>query len=201
MHSTASTTRAARFARIAVIPAGLLVSGLIVGQASYSAFTATTVNPINNWSSGTVALTDDDTNIAMFTATKLAPGSTGTKCIVVTSSGTVPSAVKLYGTTPATTNAFSGSINLSVVQGTGGTFGSCTGFTALATGSSVFTGTLAGFGTAATSFGTGTGNWAPTGTAAESRTYQFTYTVDAGAPNTTQGSTASIGFTWEAQSS
>ncbi len=193
------TARQTRAMRWAALPVALIVSGLVIGQASYAAFTSTTSNATNNWSVGTVALTDDDATTAMFTATNLAPGATGTKCIVVTSTGSLASTVKLYGTAPTTTNALSTHINLSVVQGTGGTFGSCTGFAPLAVGSSVYSGTLAGFGSAATSFATGLGTWTPTGTASESRTFQFTYTVSAAAPNTTQGGTASTGFTWEAQ--
>lgn len=193
------SVRTFKLARWAALPAALLASGALVATGSYSAFSATTSNPTNNWSVGTVALSDDDTNVAMFTATGLKPGSTGTKCIAVTSTGSLASAVKLYGTAPATTNALSTSINLTVTQGTGGSFGSCTGFTALATGSSIYTGTLAAFGTAATTFATGLGTWTPTGTASETRVYQFTYTIDPAAPNTTQGGTAAIGFTWEAQ--
>jgi hypothetical protein len=178
-----------------------VVSGLIIAPASYSAFTASTTSPASSWAVGTVALADDDSSTALFTATGLKPGSTGTKCIVVTSSGTLASTVKLYGTSPATTNALASSITLAVVQGTGGSFGSCTGFAPLASGSSVYSGTLAAFGTSATNFSNGLGNWAPTGSASETRTYQFTYTVDSAAPNSTQGGTASIGFTWEAQNS
>lgn len=181
--------------------AGLAASAGVIWQASYSAFSATTVNPTNNWSAGSVALSDDDSNTAMFTATNLKPGSTGTKCIAVTSTGSLASNVKLYGTSPATTNALSTSLNLTVTQGTGGSFGSCTGFTPLGTGSSVYTGTLASFGSTATNFATGLGTWAPTGTASETRVFQFTYTLDPAAPNTAQGGTASIGFTWEAQNS
>lgn len=195
------TARTARIARWAAIPLALLASGAVVATASYSAFSATTSNPTNNWAVGTVALSDDDANTAMFNATSLKPGSTGTRCIAVTSSGSLASAVKLYGTNPATTNALSSSINLSVVQGTGGSFGSCTGFTPLATGSSVYSGTLAAFGSTATSYASGLGSWAPTGEAAETRVFQFTYTVDPAAPNSTQGGTAAIGFTWEAQNS
>ena len=65
----------------------------------------------------------------------------------------------------------------------------------------LFSGTLAAFGTQATGFGNGVGTWAPTGTASETRTYQVTYTVKADAPNTTQGGTAALGLTWEAQNS
>lgn len=197
--------RVARWLKWATIPAALGISAIIVAQSSYAAFSATTSNPTNNWSAGTVALSDDDSNTAMFTATNLKPGSTGTKCIVVTSSGSLPSQVKLYGTSPTTTNALAGSINLTVVQGTGGSFGGgCTGFTPLATNSAVYGGTLAAFGSSATNFASGlpsssAATWSPTGAASESRTYQFTYTVDANATNGIQGGTAAIGFTWEAQ--
>ena len=195
---TRSTVRTLKWV---AVPAALLVSGLIVGQASYSAFTATTSNPTSNWTAGTVSLTDDDSNTAMFTATGLRPGSTGTKCIAVTSSGSVPSAVKLYGTSYTTTSAFGSYVDLTVVQGTGGSTTSCTGFTPLGTGSSVYTGTLAAFAAAATNYATGLGTWTPTGSGSETRTFQFTYTIDAATPNTSQGGTAAIGFTWEAQNS
>ena len=38
----------------------------------------------------------------------------------------------------------------------------------------------------------GLGTWAPTGTAPETRTFQFTYTVDAATPNTSQGGAPNI---------
>lgn len=196
------SVRVSRWLKWAAIPLALGVSAVVVAQSSYAAFSATTVNPTNNWNSGTVVLADDDANSALFTASNLKPGSTGTKCIAVTSTGSLPSAVKLYGTNPATTNLFSSQINLSVVQGTGGTFSDCTGFTALATGSSVYSGTLAAFGSSATNFATGlpaANTWTTTGAPTETRTYQFTYTVNPAAPNTVQASSASIGFTWEAQ--
>lgn len=194
--------RTARLATWIAIPAALIASGIGISAASYSAFSATTINPTSNWTSGTVALTDDDANSALFTATALKPGSAGEKCIAVTSTGSLPSVVKLYATsgTAATTNAFSSSINLTITQGTGATFaGGCGSFTPLGTGSAVYSGTLAGFGTASTSFANGLGAWTTTGAASETRVYRFAYDVAASAPNTTQGSTAALGFTWEAQ--
>ena len=113
----------------AAIPMAVLASGGMVWQSSYSAFSATTASPTNNWSAGTVALSDDDSNTAMFTATNLKPGATGTKCIAVTSTGSLASTVKLYGTAYATTNALAANINLKVEEGTGATTASCTGFT------------------------------------------------------------------------
>ncbi len=192
----------AKLIGIGALAAGVLASGAIVWQASYSAFSATTSNPTNNWSAGTVALSDDDSNVAMFTATNLKPGSTGQKCIAVTSTGSLASAVKLYGTSYTTTNSLAASLNLTVTQGTGGGFSAgCSGFTALGTGSSVYSGTVAGFAGSATNFATGLGSWAPTGTGSETRVFQFTYTLDPATPNTAQGGTAAVGFTWEAQNS
>ena len=58
---------------------------------------------------------------------------------------------------------------------------------------------------AATNFSNGLGSWttAGTGTVAnpETRTYQLTYSVRTETTNDTQGGTAALGFTWEAQNS
>jgi hypothetical protein len=192
--------RVAKIATVLAVPAAVAVSGLVVSQASYSAYSATTVSPTSNWATGTVALTDDDNNTAAFTAENLAPGATGTRCITVTSKGSLASEVKLYATNPAATKDLAEHIDLKVVPGAGGSFGSCTGFLASATGGG-YAGTLADFGKAHTGFANGVGGWSPSGKGTETRTYQITYTVKAGAPNSTQGGTASVGFTWEAQNS
>jgi hypothetical protein len=195
------TPRAAKLAAWIAIPAALIASGVVVSTASYSAFSATTVNPTSNWTAGTVALSDDDSNTAMFTATGLKPGSTGSNCITVTSTGSLASAVKLYATNPATTNALSSNISIMVQQGTGGGFGNCTGFTALSSNGTLYSGLLSNFGTSYTNYSNGLGTWTPTGTASESRVYQITYTVSSTAPSTVMGGTASMGLTWEAQNS
>lgn len=191
--------RAARVFGVGAALACLAASAAVVWQASYSAFSTSTSNPASNWAAGTVLLADDDANTAMFTASNLKPGATGSRCIAVTSTGNLPSAVKLYGTGSATTNALSSWINLTVTQGTGGSFGSCSGFTALASGATVYSGTLAAFASSATGYATGLGSWTPTGSGSDTRVFQLSYTFDPAAPNSTQGGTASIGFTWEAQ--
>ena len=180
----------------AAVPVAVLASGGLVWQSSYSAFSATTASPTNNWTAGSVALADDDSNSAMFTATNLKPGSTGSKCIVVTSSGSLASTVKLYATNYSTTKSLADSLDLKVEEGTGGTFSNCTGFTA---GSTIFTGTTAAFG-AKTDFASGVGTWAPNGGNA-TKTYKVTYTLNANTPDTAQGGTAAVGFTWESQNS
>ncbi len=191
--------RTARLLGAGGAAACLAASAAVVWQASYSAFSAPTSNPSSNWAAGSVVLADDDANTAMFNASNLKPGSTGTRCIAVTSTGSLPSAVKLYGTGSATTNALSSYLTLAITQGSGGSFGSCTGFSPLASGASVYSGTLAAFAASATGYSNGVGNWAPTGSGSDTRVFQISYTFDSAAPNTTQGGTASIGFTWEAQ--
>jgi hypothetical protein len=192
------SVRSARLATWLAIPAALIVSGIAVSGASYSAFSSTTSNPTSNWQTGSVVLTDDDGDAALFTATNLQPGSTGSKCIAVTSTGSLASTVKLYSTSLATTKALSSYIDLTITQGTGGTFGDCATFTPLATNSSVFTGTVADFGTVTTYAG-GLGVWAPTGSGSETRTYRINYSVNANTPNTSQAGSASVAFKWEAQ--
>jgi hypothetical protein len=186
-----------RIALLASIPVALIASGAMVWQASYSAFTAKDSTPVNNWAAGTVALADDASS-AMFSVTNMKPGATGQKCIVVTSNGSLPSQVKLYATSYSTTNLLSTYINLTVEEGTGGTFaGGCTGFVASST---IFaTGTMLSF-SAKNSFATGVGGaWLPTGAAPESKSYRITYTLLSTAPDTAQGGTANLAFTWEAQ--
>ena len=187
-----------KFVAGAAIPVALVASGALVWQSSYSAFSASTSNPDSNWTAGSVAISDDDSNTAMFTAGALKPGATGSKCIAVTSNGTLPAAVKLYGTSYATTNGLAPNINLVVEEGTGATTGSCAGFTG---GSTVYTGALSAFGTTKTSYATGVGSWTPTGSGSETKSYKITYTLSASTPDTAQGGTATLGFTWESQNS
>lgn len=198
------SARTATWAKWAVVPAALLVSGVAVSQASYSAFSATTQSSANNWAAGTVRL-DSGANkaasgagagTATFTATNLKPGSTGAKCITVTSSGSLASTVKLYATDAKTTNKLSSSIDLVITEGTGGD-STCTGFTPAG---EIFNDTLAKLGSKK-SFAAGVGAWTPDGTSPETRTYKIVYTLNAAAPNSTQEGTASMGFTWEAQNS
>ena len=193
--------RAAKVVSLLAVPAAIAVSGLVVSQASYAAYSDTTVNPTSNWATGTVVLDDDDANTAAFTAANLKPGATAAKCIAVTSSGSLASAVKLYATAASATKDLSAHITLKVTQGTGGSFGSCTGFAPLTSGAELYNGTVAGFAAAHTGFSSGLGTWTPTGTADETRTYQISYAVRSEAPDTTQGGTATLGLTFEAQNS
>lgn len=184
-------SRATAVLRWATIPVALVASSALVFNASHAAFSANTTNGVNNWTAGSLALVDDDVNVAMFNVTGLKPGSTGSKCINVTYNGDIAAAVKLYGT--GVTGTLGSYLNLTVEEGTGGTTASCTGFTG---GTSIYSGTLAAFGTGKTDFATGIGSFAPTGSA-QSKSYRFTYTLADN--NLAQGQTASATFKWEAQ--
>lgn len=179
---------------------GLGLSGLIVWQASYSAFSTTTSNNGNNWTTATVGLSNDSGGTPMFTVSNIAPGATGNRCIQISSTSTVPSAVKLYtaiGAAPS--NDISQYINVQIEQGTGGTFASCSGFTP--SGTAVYNGPLSTLTSTYTNFGNGLGPWSLTGTNLPERlSYRVTWTFSSSAPSSTQtGTTPSVTFTWEAQ--
>jgi hypothetical protein len=188
-------TRVARFAPWALGVAAVLASGAVIGQSSYAAFSSTTTNPTSNWKAGAVALTDDDGNAAAFNATGLKPGDTGSKCIKITSTGDIAGQVRMYGTDHLTTKGLSDNLDLTVALGNGGSFGDCTGFVKT---NDVYTGTLAGFASTRGTYAASTNDWVSSKT--ESRTYQINYKVKSTAPNTVQGGTSAINFTWETQS-
>ncbi|HEY8301850.1 MAG TPA: hypothetical protein VIG48_08120 [Jatrophihabitans sp.] len=202
----APSRRFAFVATVATAVAGLVASGVLVWHASYSAFSATTTNPTDNWAAGSVALTDDDSGSALFTVANMKPGATGTKCIVVTSNASLASTVKLYATAGsfAQTKTLADNISLTVTQGAS-TGANCAGFAADTGATNTTTGSLTAFSTSFTAFSSGFGTWAPAAGNGVQKTYQITYTLNnAGtqaATDAMQGGTAQIGFTWEEQTS
>jgi len=191
--------RAVRAVGWLVWPVVAAIASVVVGQASYASFSAKVSNGGNSFSVGSVVLGDDDSGSALFSLSNLKPGDSGSRCLAVTSTGSLPSLVRLYATDASSANGLGGQVALTITQGTGGGFGSCSGFVALKSGSQLYSGTVAGFTGAATSYATGLGSWAPTGTAAEGRSYQLVYTVSSTIPDSAQGGTAAFSLTWEAQ--
>lgn len=182
---------------VTALVGGVVSSGALVWHASYAAFVGSTENSGNSWTAGSVTLSDDDAGAALFDVTGLTPGSsTGSPhCITVTYSGDVPASVKLYSADA--TGDLAQYINLTIDQGTGGSFADCTGFVADA-GGPIFTGTLQAFGTAHNDFANGVGTFEPT-TNPSTKVYRFAYTLDAATPSTAQGDNATATFTWESQ--
>jgi len=140
---------------------GLAVSGIgalvltagLVWQSAYAAFTDSTPTTTLTWSTGTVAIADDDSGAVLFSASGLRPGATQTRCITVTSTGSAPSLIRLYGTGKTTSKSLSTYLTVVVSAGTGGSAASCVGFVP---GSTVYRGTLAAF---PTTYASGVGAW------------------------------------------
>lgn len=179
---------------VAIVPLALLVATGLVWNTTSALFSTTTGSTGNSMAAAQVSLTDDDAGAAPFALTGLQRGATGARCVVVTYGGTVSAPVRLYASSSSGTLA--PHITLTVEQGTGGSFGNCSGFSANTT---LYSGTLSAFASGSTSWSTGVGDWTPTA-AAQSRTFRLTYMVSASAPSTAQNSTADVVFTWEARS-
>jgi hypothetical protein len=191
-HSTRPGRRARRLTLAASGGAALLLATGLVWHTAYATFTDSTPTFPTTWSTGTVAITDDDAGVALFSASGLKPGAAATKCLTVTSTGSVPALVKLYAAGRSTTKSLTSYVNLAIQTGTGAG-STCAAFTPSGT---VYTGTLAAF---PTSYGAGVLPWTTTGTSGETRTYQITWSLSASAPTSTQSGTAAVAFTWEAQ--
>lgn len=183
---------------LAVGAIALLISSSLVFRASLAAFTASTTNPGNNWTAGTVAISDDDSGTARFSATTMVPGganASGTACVAVTYTGSVTANVRLFVLAADYTGTGLGQyLTFTIEEGTGGTFADCTGFVA---GSTLYgPGTLSGFAGASSTYATGVSAWQPT--TGQSKTYRLTYALQDN--NGAQGLTANAVFTWEAHS-
>lgn len=199
MKTTSARTR--RIAALAAGPLAILLAGGIVWQGSQAAFTATTRNSGNAWSSGSVSLTDDDKGAAAFTIENVVPGQTGTKCIVVTSNSSVQGVVKMYQQNLTVSGqGLENRITLVIEEGTGGSFNSCAGFTPTAT-----TGTpLALSAIPAVDYATGLHPWTTTGTPGETKSYRATWAFNITGMtqqqiDALQGATVSSDIVWEIQ--
>jgi hypothetical protein len=180
-------------------------------QGTQAAFVATTVNGNNTFTAGSVRLTDNDSGSVMFAVGPLAQTTSGSRCIDVTSSGTLANEVRLRavvsetdGAVPADGALLDDNLNMKVEIGAGGTFTDCSSFVPATTGSVVYDAPLAGM-RAFTTFALGkplgaggTAAWLPSISAPETRSFRFTYSLT-NAPDTVQGDGAGVTFTWEAQ--
>ncbi|MES2170454.1 MAG: hypothetical protein V4479_06995 [Actinomycetota bacterium] len=199
MHAPSSRTR--KIAAFTVGPAAILVAGLLVWQGSVAAFTAQTANVGNNWSTGSVTLSNDSAGVAAFQVQNVTPGQTGTRCLKVTSTSTVPGTVKTY-IARLGAQGLENNILVSTQIGTGGSFADCTGFVSTAGLPSVSLSTAA---VTYSNYSTGVLPWSTTGTAGESMTYKVTWIFDTtglsqSAIDALQGKSVSVDVVWELQS-
>ncbi len=200
----------------------LLGTGGLV--ASYANYTATATNPgsapYNQFSTGTVALADNDSGSALFSIGGIDPPYTGSACIGVQYTGTIThgstangSYVYLYAATSGESNSLGTHITMAVQDGTDSSGyaadTSCTGFTANAdstaashatTGNAITATALdswpttdaAGYSLSSVGSGGPTQLWSANPTTVW---YKFTYNVPLGSP---ASSTIQIQFIWEA---
>jgi hypothetical protein len=186
----------------AATPLAVLAAAALIWQSSYAAFSGTTRNSGNDWATGSVTLTDDDAGSARFQVAGMVPGQTDTKCIKVTANASVPGVVKGYAVNPVpSSTTLEDHIKVTVQDGTGGGFGSCSGFTSAGTVIPVMSlRNLAAY----NSYANGAGGWT-VAAGTQSRTYQITYTFDTSGMTQSeidglQGSHTGIDFQWELQS-
>jgi hypothetical protein len=179
------------------------VVACIAGAGVFSAFSSQTENAGNVITTGTVSIEDNDAGTALYSMTAAKPSESKTSCIKVTYKGTLPATVKLF--TTSTIGALGPYVNLKVEAGTqtSSTFPTCTEFTPLATGATVYEGTLSAFATEHATYATGITTNPAGATKWETNNalvYRFTATVSSTAPNSAQGATTgSHAFVWEAQ--
>jgi spore coat-associated protein N len=169
-----------------------LASAVVVGSGAD--FTASSANPANTFSSGTLAISNSSPNAAVFTASNLRPGGASQSGTVdIGNSGTLSGVFKLSRGTIAdsgSTSNLSPKLNMAIVDC--GTFTSGTPTCGDGDDSSVYTGPLPGIGTSAAPIGLGTFN------GGEKHRYKFTVSLDPLADNSYQGGTSTVDFNWTA---
>jgi len=179
--------------------------GVVAGLGAFSSFSSVT-SSTNSFAAGTVSVADNDAGSAMLTLTSAKPTDTSQSCIALTYTGTLDSAVRLYGSVSGSLNQY---LTLTITRGTQSpaSFGSaCTGFAADATNyigqgaGVIFSGNLSTF--TASAWATGiadpaVGGGSETWTTSEAHVYRFAVTLQ----NATaaQGLSGTASFTWEAQ--
>lgn len=197
-----TTDRRRRRALRAVTPlAALLIAALLVWQGSNAAFSASTNNTNDTWSTGNLALTNNGggasysvSTAALFAETNLKPGATGTECLTVRSDGSLPGSLRLYRGAITGTNGASLAtwVNLTITAApvTADVTSNCSGFPGAST--SVYNGTLAGMPDTYAAANAMT----LSGGANERVAYRIVWTIG-DAPNSVQSSTAIATLTWE----
>jgi hypothetical protein len=174
-----------RLAVVLTVVLGAVTPTLWLVRATDASLTGVTTTQ-TQWSTGSVVLTDDDSDQALFSVSGLIPGQSRSRCLTVGYTGSFPAQVRLYGSPGGT--GLADHLDLQITRGSfaGSGDAGCTGFTAdgtayLGTGHDpgvVYDSTLAAFPTswnAATEEpdGTDTGHWLP----GDTHAYRFTLTL------------------------
>lgn len=207
--------RRRRALRAAAPVAGLLAAGLLVWQGSSAAFSATTYNTADTWTSGQLALQNNGgtgtysaSTSAIFGAaaasqTNLKPGSTDVKCLTVESTGSMAGALKFF--VPAVTGdaGLAGQIRLTIdaapVLAATNVAANCTGFPATGTTSVANAVALSALPTSYAGAGTSLAVAAGTQRVAYRFSWTFATTGTNAGDNLLQGKSAAADFNFEIQ--
>jgi hypothetical protein len=205
----ATPQRRRRALRAAAPVAGLLAAALLVWQGSYAAFSATTDNGTEAWSTGSLTLVNTPgtgtyaaSTTPVFNETNLTiPSATVSKCVTVKAGGTLGGTLNFYRGALTGSAGLATQVSLTIKRSAVAAVdpaipANCTGFVSAATIATTNLNALP------TTYGTGLGSVVvPVGT--QFVVYQFTYQVvttgsNAG-DNALQGTSASAPFNWEIQ--
>ncbi len=213
-----SRTNRRRTVRAVAPVAGLLAAGLLVWQGSYAAFSATTNNTADAWSTGNLVLTNNGglaaysgSTAAIFAGTTVGQpennikiGATGTKCISVQSGGSFAGNLALYrglvtGTgSVALAPQIGVTIDVAPIGAAANVASNCTGFPALGV-------TNLGTNVALSAYPSTYAAATPLAVAAGTQrvAYRITWTLNStgtnAGDNLLQGATAQADLNWEIQ--
>jgi predicted ribosomally synthesized peptide with SipW-like signal peptide len=192
--------------RFALTVAAIGLVCVLAGAQTWAAYRDTTASAANSFATGTVVLADNDSGTAMLSLSNALPGATDAACITVSYTGSLASAVRLYGTT--TGSGLDAYLDLKITRGSFSgappAFDSCATFNADATdyagsGSGViYNGTLAAF---PDDYAAGRVDPLPAGpetwTTGETHVYKLEVTLQNNPA--AEGKAATQTFTWEAR--
>jgi hypothetical protein len=194
-----------------VAPAlGLLAAGLLVWQGSYAAFSATTVDTSNAFSTANLVLTNNGgtaayaaSTTAAFGGVNMKPGATGTTCLTVKSVSGSAGTLAMYRSslTDSVPAGLAAQIQLTITQGVtaADVLAGCVGFPTATATPVVTNQPLLTF---PTSFATAIGTTPiATGTVLEAYKVVWTFvsTGTTAGDSALMGKSATAGFTWEEQ--
>jgi hypothetical protein len=173
---------------LGVLALVLVAVGVAVGSGAN--FSASSANPSNTFTAGTLTMDNSANNSAILTASNWKPGDAQTGTVDIKNTGSLSGTFSLSRTAlndSDNSNPMSSKIDLVVHDC--GTFSGSTPPSCSSGGTDVYTGTLAGL-TSAQNLGTFAAD-------AQHR-YKFTATFNSGAGNVYQGGSSTATFTWNA---
>lgn len=194
VHRATRRRAAALIATLAV-----MLSGWMIWRPLYASFTAPAGMPGSQVRTGMVGLGSPAN--AIISVTGAIPGSFGSGCVRITYTGSLTGNVRLYQAPAGIAGTgLAPYLTLQVKQGSGAN-ADCSDFVAAATvynptGLADTTKTVSAFGAASSGYATGVDNW--TAATSDTRTYEFNWQLQD--DNAAESLTASLTFTWEAQS-